>query len=117
MGPSDIIRLRNIRTCSRCGHTRLEALVASTPILCASCYATQRGVSTIERHHVAGRSNFDWTIPLDVNDHRVLSDLQRRWPTRTLRNPDGDDWLRLSGLLRGIADILVLLAISMEATQ
>lgn len=115
MGPSDIVRLRNARACSRCGHTRIEALVATIPVLCARCYAQQRGVSTIEHHHVAGQSNFDWTIPLDVNDHRLLSDLQRRWPTRTLRNPSGDDWLRLSGLLRGIADILVLLAMFMEA--
>ena len=116
MSASDIVRLRNVRSCSRCGHARMQALVASIPILCASCHAEQRGVSTIERHHIAGRSNFDWTIPVDVNDHRVLSDLQRRWPTRTLRNPDGDDWIRLSGLLRGIADFLVLLAMSVEAS-
>lgn len=116
MGASDIVRLRNERACSRCGHARIEALVSSIPILCASCHAAQRGVSTIERHHIAGRSNLDWTIPVDVNDHRLLSALQRRWPTSTLRNPDDDDRIRVSGLLRGVADFLTLLALYVEAS-
>jgi hypothetical protein len=115
MNARDIARLRNARSCSACGFDRMEALVAVDPILCAVCHANARGVSTIERHHIAGRANHRFTIPVDANTHRILSAAQRAWPVRTLRNPERSESVQRAALCRGLADILVFIASELEA--
>ena len=66
----------------------------SRPI-CYECDAKQRGKSTFEAHHVAGRANDPTTIDVPVNDHRAeLSVDQYEWPRGRLQNPDAARCLR-----------------------
>lgn len=97
--------------CARCGYDRSDALVFSDPILCAVCDAHERGVSDIERHHVAGRANSPFTIALNANTHREITALQVRLvPQIVLRNPDGLVHLRSAAWLYGIAILFIWLA-------
>ena len=65
----------------------------------------------IEQHHPAGRRNDPTTVELPGNDHRVLSELQLRWPRETLRNPSGSPLLRAAALVRGYLDLLQLVIV------
>ncbi len=101
----------NDARCARCGYDRSDALVFSDPILCAACDARERGVSDIERHHVAGRANSSCTIALDANAHREITVLQARLvPQIVLRNPDSLVHLRCAAWLYGIAILFIWLA-------
>lgn len=100
---------RNPR-CQHCGESDRSALQGSHPdIVCCECSARFVGRSSIERHHPAGRHNSHATVPIPVNDHRVLSDMQRDWPERTLRNPDGSPLLAAAAAIRGWLDVLWLI--------
>jgi len=107
-------RLRGTVECSHCGFPLSEALVLSEPIVCAECDAEERGVDTMEAHHIAGRANSSFTIRLGANAHRVLTVAQRAWPSTTLRNAEHDTEIAIAALLRGIADILALVATCIE---
>jgi len=107
-------RLRGAFECSRCGFPLPEALVLSEPIVCAECDAEERGVRTIEAHHIAGRANSSLTIPLGANAHRVLTVAQRAWPSTTLRNVERNRGIAIAAMLRGIADLLGLVATCYE---
>jgi len=100
---------RNPR-CQHCGESDRSALQGSYPdITCYECSARLVGRSPIEGHHPAGRHNSHATVPIPVNDHRVLSDMQRDWPERTLRNPDGSPLLAAAATIRGWLDVLWLI--------
>ncbi len=94
-----------------CGESRPEALLSgSNPALCAACDRTQRGKTTLDRHHVAGKSNSPVTIPIPVNDHRArLSADQHDWPRQTLKNPNGSPLLVAAASLRGYSDTTLYL--------
>lgn len=89
-----------------CGESRPEALVSgSNLIICAACDRKKRGTTTLDRHHVAGKSNSPATIPIPVNDHRArLSTDQRDWSRQTLENPNGSPLLAAAASLRGYSD-------------
>lgn len=96
--------------CQHCGESDPVALQGSHPdIACYQCSSRQAGKSDSEAHHLAGRHNSPFTMPLAANGHRVLSDRQRDWPERTLRNPDGSPLLKASATLRGWLDVLWLI--------
>jgi len=107
-------RLRGAVACATCGYAWIEALVAGDPVVCAECHARERGVATTENHHLAGRANSPVTVRLSANEHRILTSLQRAWPTETLRNVWGDPRLIRAAWLRGVADLLYLIARSHE---
>lgn len=65
----------------------------------------------LERHHPAGRRNHPAKFAMPGNDHRVLSELQLRWPRETLRNPDGSPLLEAAALVRGYLDLLYLVMV------
>jgi hypothetical protein len=94
---------RSAQSDSRCLTTRNDETI------CYACLARRNGRPTVERHHVAGRHNLDATVPMPANDHRILSDMQRAWPDRTLRNPDGSLLLRAAAAIRGWLDALTLM--------
>ena len=50
-------------------------------LLCYEHRAEAAGRSWSEAHHVAGRANDPTTVPVPGNEHRLLNDLQRDWPT------------------------------------
>ena len=89
-----------------CGESRPEALLSgSNPVICAACDRKKRGKTTLDRHHVAGKSNSPATIPIPVNDHLArLSTDQHDWPRQTLENPDGSPLLVAAASLRGYSD-------------
>lgn len=89
-----------------CGESRPEALiVGSSPIVCAACDRKMRGKSTLDDHHVAGKSNSSITIPIPANDHRArLSVDQYAWPTETRENRDGSPLLATAASIRGYSD-------------
>jgi hypothetical protein len=89
-----------------CGEARPEALIpGSVPIVCAECQRAQKGLSTTDDHHIAGKANSPLTVPISVNDHRAeLSVAQHDWPTETLENPDGLDCRRVAAGIRGYLD-------------
>lgn len=89
-----------------CGESRPEALIPdSHPLICASCDRKKRGKATLDRHHVAGKSNSPDTIPVPVNDHRArLTADQYDWPSETLENPAGSPLLVAAASLRGYSD-------------
>jgi len=94
--------------CHLCGESRPEALIAGrNPLICADCERKKSGKTTLDRHHVAGKSNSPVTIPVPVNDHRArLSVDQCDWPRETLENPSGSPLLAAAGCVRGLADTL-----------
>lgn len=94
-----------------CGESRPEALVSgSNPAICAVCDRKQRGKTTLDRHHVAGKSNSPVTIPIPVNDHRARFSVdQHDWPRQTLENPNGSPLLAIAASLRGYSDTTIYL--------
>lgn len=94
-----------------CGESRPEALFSgSNPAICAACDRKKRGKTTLDRHHVAGKSNSPATIPIPVNDHRArLSADQHDWPKETRDNPNGSPLLSAAACIRGFADTLFYL--------
>jgi len=94
-----------------CGESRPEALLSRrNPAICAACDRTQRGKTTLDRHHVAGKANSEITIPVPVNDHRArLSADQHDWPRQTLENPNGSPLLVAAASLRGYSDTTIYL--------
>lgn len=95
-----------------CGERRPAALIAkSDPMICQRCKRVRDQKKTIDHHHVAGRTNDPTTIAVPTNDHVAdLSERQRDWPELTLRNPDGDPFLRAAASVRGCFDTIVYLA-------
>lgn len=91
-----------------CGEDRPEALIAgSSPTICGACQRAERGRSTIDQHHFAGRANSPATIPVPVNDHRaILSVAQADWPKSTLTNTEGSPLLAGAASLRGCIDTI-----------
>jgi hypothetical protein len=94
-----------------CRETNPFALSGTHPnLVCAEHRASNLGHVPIDGHHSKGRANdADDVIPALANDHAVLSELQRFWPQRTLRNPDGSPLLRAAAALRGWLDVLRLM--------
>jgi hypothetical protein len=96
--------------CQHCTETNALALSGIHPD--CQCYEHVRltsGRSPVEYHHLAGRHNDPFTLPIPGNDHRVLSDLQQEWPVGTLRNPDASPLLKIAASIRGWLDILRLI--------
>jgi hypothetical protein len=107
-------QLRRLNTrnpdCDVCGESEPAALIKiEGRIICYECKAKALGKSTAEWHHYAGKNNDSFSVPVHGNDHRVLSDYQRDWPTETLRNPNASPLLKAAASLRGWLDILRLL--------
>ena len=102
-------RLGDKRRCVQCGERRAAALITdSEPRICARCQRRQKGKSTMDRHHPAGRANHPLTVPVPVNDHRAeLTEAQYGWPIATLENPDGDPLRRASACIRGFVDTVI----------
>ena len=94
-----------------CGEDRPEALIAgSSPTICGACQRAEKGRTTIDQHHFAGRSNNPATIPIPVNDHRaILSVAQAEWPKLTLTNAEGSPLLAGAACLRGCIDTILYL--------
>ncbi len=97
--------------CQRCGNERHPAALTGTApdIVCYECLLKESGRSWTEDHHPAGRRNNPTTIAMPGNDHRVLSDMQRDWPERTLRNPDGSPLLAAAAAVRCWLNVMLLL--------
>lgn len=95
----------------KCGEARPEALITeSDPVTCAKCRRENRGQTTMDEHHPAGKANNRATIPLPVNDHRArLSPAQYDWPKTTRENPEGSPLLAAAACIRGFADTLIYL--------
>jgi len=91
--------------CQHCGETDPAALTGQYPdITCYDCLARQQGRSPVENHHLPGKANSPVTGSMPGNGHRVLSDWQRDWPARTLRNPDQSPLLGIAATIRGLID-------------
>jgi hypothetical protein len=92
-----------------CGERRHLALIANSgTVTCYCCKRVADQKSTIDDHHIAGRSNYSATIPIPTNDHVAeLSERQRDWPEQTLRNPDGDPFLKGAACVRGVHDTII----------
>ena len=92
--------------CVTCDESRPEALIAgSKPIICAKCQRAQKGHTTMDNHHPAGKANSPVTIPIPVNDHRaILSVAQYDWPMETLENPTANSHLQMAALIRAYLD-------------
>jgi hypothetical protein len=61
-------------------------------------------------HHVAGKANHRFTIPIPANDHRaVLSEAQYDWPKATRENTDGSPLRAVAGCIRGVYDTMLYL--------
>lgn len=99
------------RECVSCGEDRVLALEQkSIPRLCTECRAKTEGKTTMNEHHIAGRSNSDITISIRANDHRAqLSEDQRDWPQEMLQNPDGSPLLAAAACIQGFIDTLLYL--------
>jgi hypothetical protein len=90
-----------------CDETEPEALTGHDPvILCQEHADAQRGKKPFENHHAFGQHNDQTTVQIPTNDHRALSDLQRDWPERTLRNPDHSPLRKAAASVRGWIDVL-----------
>jgi hypothetical protein len=94
-----------------CGETRVEALVPRRkPTICVTCQRKAKGHSTMDNHHVAGKSNSDVTVKIPASDHRsILSTAQYEWPKETLENPDNCPLRRAAARIRGFIDTILYL--------
>ena len=94
-----------------CGESRPEALIeGSNPAICFRCDRKKNGKTTLDEHHVAGKSNSPVTIPVSVNDHRArLSADQYDWPKQTRKNPVGSPLLAAAASTRGYSDTNIYL--------
>jgi hypothetical protein len=90
--------------CKNCGETNPTVLVFSRPKLCQSCFAKRANRTATEEHHPTGVANSDFTVPLPVNAHRIVSDLQNDWDPDTLQNPDGDPLRYAAASIRGFGE-------------
>lgn len=108
-------RLRQLGTrtprCETCPETDPFALCGAHPnIVCYECLAVEQSRSREEGHHVSGQANDPDDIQgLLANDHRRLSAGQARWPTSTLRNPEGSPLLKAAAAVRGWLEMLLLI--------
>ena len=97
-------------TCSEPDCTERDpfALTGSVPdVLCYEHQTRSQGRTWVEDHHVAAKANDPDTVAsLPGNDHRALSDLQRDWPSDTLRNPNASPLIRAAAAIRGWLDVL-----------
>jgi hypothetical protein len=90
-----------------CGERRGDALTVTDEgeAICYRCLCVRDGRPTRERHEPAGRRNDPFSVLIDVNDHRVLSAIQRDcWPPGVLSNRDGNPLIRASARVRGLID-------------
>lgn len=78
-------------------------------ILCYEHRCDLEGRSSAEEHHLWGQHNSPDKAFVPGNDHRVLNDLQRDWPVRTLRNPDASPLIRIAAAIRGLLDLLYVI--------
>lgn len=92
--------------CQICGERDVLALVSAK--LCYACRMEQDGERASERHHVGGRANSVFAVPMPANDHRILGDLQQSWPDNTVRNREDSPLLSAAACLRGWLDLLRL---------
>jgi hypothetical protein len=94
-----------------CTETNPFALIGSHPeLFCAAHAAEFAGKRWFELHHISGQANDATdTAAVPINDHKILSEYQDRWPRRTLQNPDGSPLLRAAAATRGGLDILHLI--------
>lgn len=103
------------KACVKCGENRPGTLVPrSRPTICAVCQRREQGQPAFDLHHIAGKKNNAFTVPVNVNDHRaVLSVAQYDWPKSTLRNPSGNELLKAAGSVRGVMDYLDYLKVGL----
>jgi len=95
--------------CSRCGERRPVALLLTADsIICYECRQSELDHPLIEGHHIAGRKNDRFKVPLSGNHHRYASDLQVDWPKKTFDNPHRSPVLRDAARLRGIKDLFYI---------
>jgi hypothetical protein len=93
--------------CRFCGEQDPFTLSGRDPdVICYECLARRSGKSPTEEHHPFGRRNDPLTVRVPGNPHRTLSALQRSWPVRTLRNPEGSPLLRAAATVRGWLNVL-----------
>lgn len=93
--------------CRHCNENDPVALTGRHPdIVCYQCKAVCDGKPPTEDHHVGGKGNHPFKVPIPANDHRRLNDMQNDHPDRTRQNPDGSPLLALAAVLRGWIDIL-----------
>lgn len=97
-------------TC-RCGEHRPAALIRKgKDVSCEACARKRKGKTTMDNHHVAGKSNSPITIPVPVNDHRAwLSEDQFDCPRKTLENIDRSPLLAAAGSIRGFGKTVIYL--------
>jgi hypothetical protein len=89
-----------------CAETHPFALTGCSPEVVCYEHALDRWT---EDQHWFGQHNDPLTSGIPANDHRILSELQGRWPKDTLRNPDGSPLLRAAAGLRSWLDVMRLL--------
>lgn len=97
--------------CDECGTTQHLHLLSDGRLLCYADRQTERGASSTELDHPAGRHNVGGLIiRLRANDHRTVTEYRTalgidEWPAA-----EGDPLLVLAHFLGGLGALLVLLA-------
>jgi hypothetical protein len=94
-----------------CGESQPEALIKKgNSVACATCVRKLQGKTTMDKHHIAGRSNHPMVIAVNVNHHRAcLSTEQADWPKETLENPHGCPLRAAAACVRGFIDLVIFL--------
>lgn len=97
--------------CASCGEGKpLSLIPESNPTTCEECKRRKKGRRIYDDHHVAGKANHPYTIPVPANDHRaILSEAQYEWPKRTRENSDRGPLLAVAGCIRGCIDTITYL--------
>jgi hypothetical protein len=105
--------------CHVCGEKRILPLIRrGRRILCAYCDAEGRGAPTTQLHHAASRRYSDATMPLDISDHRIVTDLGNDHPRRTREKAQDSERLANAAKVRTIVDSFrVLLDVLSEVPE
>lgn len=92
---------------------KLQNLDADEP-RCGVCGNDEPKV--LEKHHVAGRANSELTVWLCRNHHAIASDMQEDLvPDLRRADPERDPLLTQAAMLRGVAILLIIVAIALLA--
>src|SRR6476661_8780850 len=93
-----------------CGERDIRTLIPRDDgVLCQSCDNRKAGRPVVERNHIAGKHSADDRVPLGVNEHRIVTDMQNDWGRTRMANRQGNPLIMVSNMVQGAIEAAIVL--------